>query len=148
MRRRPITHGDSEGSDVGALEEGRDALPNCSIVRSPQLAHRPKQCKLAQSPTLARLVTHKLQNQWSSEQIAGRLKRSYPNDDSLQVSHDAIYRSLCIQVLEHLGRTGGCAAHVTTHRRPTCAEWSLTRCLSGNVWTTSQIGPHPGALGG
>jgi IS30 family transposase len=30
-----------------------------------QRAHRPKQCKLAQNHTLARLVTHKLQSQWS-----------------------------------------------------------------------------------
>jgi hypothetical protein len=36
-----------------------------------QRAHRPKQCKLAQSATLAGPVTHKLQCQWSPEQIAG-----------------------------------------------------------------------------
>ena len=59
-----------------------------------QRAHRPKQCKLAQSAKLARLVTHKLQRQWSPEQIAGWLKHTYPGDESLQVSHEAIYRSL------------------------------------------------------
>jgi IS30 family transposase len=80
-----------------------------------QRAHRPKQCKLAQSPTLARLVTHKLQSLWSPEQIAGWLKHTYPTDESLQVSHEAIYRSLFIQargalkkeLLEHLRRTRG-----------------------------------------
>jgi IS30 family transposase len=80
-----------------------------------QRAHRPKQCKLAQSATLARLVTHRLQSQWSPEQIAGWLKHTYPGDESLQVSHEAIYRSLFIQtrgalkkeLLEHLRRTRG-----------------------------------------
>ena len=62
-----------------------------------QRAHRPKQCKLAQNSTLARLVTHKLQSQWSPEQIAGWLKHTYPGNESLQVSHEAIYRSLFIQ---------------------------------------------------
>jgi IS30 family transposase len=38
-------------------------------------AYRPKTCKLAQSPALARLVTAKLQSQWSPEQIAGWLKQ-------------------------------------------------------------------------
>ena len=63
-----------------------------------QRAHRPKQCKLAQSPTLARLVTHKLQSQWSPEQIAGWLKHTYPADESLQVSHEAIVSSFRLEV--------------------------------------------------
>jgi len=78
-------------------------------------AHRPKTCKLAQNPTLARLVTAKLQSQWSPEQIAGWLQHTYPGDESLHVSHEAIYRSLFIQargalkkeLLEHLRRTRG-----------------------------------------
>ena len=78
-------------------------------------AHRPKTCKLAQNPTLVRLVTAKLQSQWSPEQIAGWLKHTYPGDESLHVSHEAIYRSLFIQargalkkeLLEHLRRTRG-----------------------------------------
>jgi IS30 family transposase len=34
---------------------------------------------------------------WSPEQIAGWLKRTYLNDTSLQVSHETIYRSLFVQ---------------------------------------------------
>ena len=52
---------------------------------------------------------------WSPEQIAGWLKHTYPNDQSLHVSHETIYRSLFIQargalkneLLEHLRRTRG-----------------------------------------
>jgi IS30 family transposase len=76
-------------------------------------AHRPKSCKLAENRTLAHIVAGKLQWQWSPEQIAGWLKRTYPGDETFQVSHETIYRSLFIQargalkkeLLEHLRRT-------------------------------------------
>ena len=74
---------------------------------------RPKACKLAENRTLAHIVAGRLQLQWSPEQIAGWLKRTYPDDTSCQVSHETIYRSLFIQargvlkkeLLEHLRRT-------------------------------------------
>jgi len=76
-------------------------------------ARRPKTCKLAQNRTLAHLVADKLQVQWSPEQIAGWLQRTYPGDETYQVSHETIYRSLFIQargapkkeLLEQLRRT-------------------------------------------
>lgn len=58
---------------------------------------RPKCCKLATNRSLARIVARKLQRRWSPEQIAGWLKRRYPNDENRQVSHETIYRSLFIQ---------------------------------------------------
>ena len=60
-------------------------------------AHRPKECKLARQPRLRRIVAQKLQLAWSPEQIAGWLKRRYPEDESLHVSHETIYRSLFVQ---------------------------------------------------
>jgi IS30 family transposase len=60
-------------------------------------AHRPKPCKLAGSPMLRRIVARKLRSHWSPEQIAGWLKRAYPGNESHQVSHETIYRSLFIQ---------------------------------------------------
>jgi IS30 family transposase len=76
-------------------------------------AHRPKNCKLACNPALARIVAGKLQLLWSPEQIAGWLKHAYPGNEDYQVSHETIYRSLFIQargalkkeLLEHLRRT-------------------------------------------
>jgi IS30 family transposase len=47
---------------------------------------------------LAHLVASKLCREWWPEQIAGRLKRTYPDDKTHQVSHEIIYRSLFIQV--------------------------------------------------
>jgi len=58
---------------------------------------RPKLCKLACNRQLSRAVAAKLQLNWSPEQIAGWLKREYPEDESNQVSHETIYRSLFVQ---------------------------------------------------
>jgi IS30 family transposase len=60
-------------------------------------AHRPKRCKLVANRALARIVARKLMLHWSPDQIAGWLKRIYPDDESYQVSHETIYRSLFIQ---------------------------------------------------
>ncbi len=76
-------------------------------------AHRPKTCKLVENRALARTVASKLQLAWSPEQIAGWLKRTYPDDENYQVSHETIYRSLFIQargalkkeLLQHLRKT-------------------------------------------
>ena len=43
-------------------------------------ARRPKLCKLACRPLLSRTVSIKLRQQWSPEQIAGWLKRTYPGE--------------------------------------------------------------------
>lgn len=60
-------------------------------------ALRPKPCKLVENPALAHIVANKLQSLWSPEQIAGWLKRTYPDNASNQVSHETIYRTLYIQ---------------------------------------------------
>ena len=60
-------------------------------------ALRPKACRLALHEKLRTLVASKLMQDWSPEQISGWLKQSYPDDESLRVSHETIYRSLFIQ---------------------------------------------------
>ena len=62
-----------------------------------QRALRPKPCKLAGRLKLVRLITQKLQRQWSPEQISGWLKHQYPDDKNYHVSHETIYKSLFIQ---------------------------------------------------
>ena len=60
-------------------------------------AHRPKVCKLACNRPLCRTISQKLRMNWSPEQIAGWLKREYPQEDHNRVSHETIYRSLFVQ---------------------------------------------------
>jgi len=62
-----------------------------------QRAKRPKPCKLALHHELARIVAGKLQLQWAPDQIAGWLRRTYPDNEALQVSHETIYKTLFIQ---------------------------------------------------
>ena len=60
-------------------------------------SRRPKCCKLATNPRLRQAVAGKLRLDWSPEQIAGWLKRTHPEDECNQVSHETIYRSLFVQ---------------------------------------------------
>ncbi len=60
-------------------------------------ALRPKRCVLAMRRKLRNIVASKLILDWSPEQISGWLKTEYPDDESLRVSHETIYRSLFIQ---------------------------------------------------
>jgi IS30 family transposase len=78
-------------------------------------ALRPKVCKLVRHRALARLVAGKLKHQWSPEEIAGWLRREYPNDESRQVSHETIYKTLFIQA------RGALKKELLTHLRQTRA---------------------------
>jgi len=60
-------------------------------------ALRPKKCLLAVNRKLRNIVASKLILDWSPEQISGWLKTQYPDDESMRVSHETIYRSLFIQ---------------------------------------------------
>ena len=82
-------------------------------------ALRPKSCLLAENRQLRDIVASRLILDWSPEQISGWLKNQYPNDESLRVSHETIYRSLFIQARgaskscwTTCGRSGACAARV------------------------------------
>ncbi len=90
----------------------RDYRANQADQGAWERAHRPKRCKLVQNRALAGIVAKKLQLNWAPEQIAGWLKRTYPDDENCRVSHETIYRSLYIQargalkkeLLQHLRR--------------------------------------------
>jgi IS30 family transposase len=60
-------------------------------------AHRPKPCRLAVRRRLQKIVAKKLSLNWSPVQIAGWLKRRYPGNQEMQISHETIYRSLFVQ---------------------------------------------------
>jgi len=62
-----------------------------------QSALRPKRCLLSINLKLRNIVASKLILDWSPKQISGWLKTQYPDDESMRVSHETIYRSLFIQ---------------------------------------------------
>ena len=76
---------------------------------------RPKPCRLALHRELRWRVAQKLAVQWSPEQISGWLKQEFPTDPDMQISHEAIYRSLFIQTRGVLKKE--LTAHLRTARR-------------------------------
>ncbi len=62
-----------------------------------QSALRPTRCLLSINLKLRNIVASKLILDWSPKQISGWLKTQYPDDESMRVSHETIYRSLFIQ---------------------------------------------------
>ena len=78
-------------------------------------ALRPKRCLLAVNCKLRNIVASKLILDWSPEQISGWLKTQYPDDQSMRVSHETIYRSLFIQARGVLKK--GLLDHLRTKRR-------------------------------
>ena len=60
-------------------------------------AERPKRCRLAQHAALRRVVAEKLALAWAPQQIAGWLVTEYPDDRTMRVSHETIYRTLYVQ---------------------------------------------------
>jgi IS30 family transposase len=80
-----------------------------------ELALRPKVCLLAMQVKLQKIVAGKLILDWSPEQISGWLKIQYPDDESMRVSHETIYRSLFIQARGVLKKE--LMQHLRTKRR-------------------------------
>jgi IS30 family transposase len=64
--------------------------------RAEAASRRPKRAKLAHRP-LVRKVTTWLEELWSPQEIAERLRLEFPDDPMMQVSHETIYQSLFVQ---------------------------------------------------
>src|ERR1035437_1757102 len=80
-----------------------------------EAAVRPKACLLAIHRKLRTIVASKLILDWSPEQISGWLKIQYPEDESMRVSHETIYRSLFVQARGVLKKE--LIQHLRTKRR-------------------------------
>ena len=78
-------------------------------------AERPKPCKLATQRHLCWVIAKQLCEQWSPKQIAGWLPKAFPDDQSMRVSHETIYRSLFIQSRNVLKKE--LQKHLRTRRR-------------------------------
>jgi IS30 family transposase len=77
--------------------------PLVAQARAEARARRPKESKIAARPRLRAWLEDKLgAEQWSPQQLAARLRSQFPHDESMRISHEAIYRSLYVQGRGHL----------------------------------------------
>ena len=84
---REITrNGGRDGYRVHAAQERYETLKS-----------RPKERKLEKNQRLHDVVAEKLRDDFSPEQVSGRLKEGYPDDPGMRVSHEAIYQALFLQ---------------------------------------------------
>jgi len=113
--REDISRGIASGSSIREIARGLERAASTvsrevarhggrPVYRASEADHaawesalRPKRCLLAIHEKLQKIVASKLILDWSPEQISGWLKIQYPDDESLRVSHETIYRSLFIQ---------------------------------------------------
>jgi IS30 family transposase len=113
--RKAISRGIASGSSIREIAKGLQRAASTvsrevarhggrPVYRASEADHqawksalRPKTCLLATHVKLRTIVARKLILDWSPEQISGWLKRRYPRNKSMRVSHETIYRSLFIQ---------------------------------------------------
>ena len=76
---------------------------------------RPKPCKLDTNERLRDYVVEKLRLDWSPEQIAGELPLSFPDDKSMRISHETIYKTIFIQARGSLEKE--LRTHLRTRRK-------------------------------
>jgi IS30 family transposase len=87
-------------------------------ARSFERARRPKPAKLG-CPRLAAQVGEWMQEWWSPQEIACRLRIEFPHDPMMWVSHETIYQSLFVQGRGELRRElTRCLRSGQTSRRP------------------------------
>ncbi|HSP65088.1 MAG TPA: IS30 family transposase [Candidatus Deferrimicrobium sp.] len=107
---------------------GRAARGQYNAEAAHQLARRralrPKLSKFERNAVLRERVLDDLELWWSPQQIAARLRRDFPTDPEMWVSHETIYKSLFVQGKGALRReVAACLRSGRATRRP--------RALSG-----------------
>jgi IS30 family transposase len=84
-------------SRENARNGGRESYRAVDADRAAYVrAQRPKPTALHQLPLLRSIVVNKLNELWSPQQISIWLARTYPNDATMHISHETIYRCLYI----------------------------------------------------
>jgi IS30 family transposase len=109
--------------------------------RAHTLAHerqrRPKPRKLVVNQRLREWVQERLDVQDSPDQIAGRLRRQFPDDPGMRISHEAIYQAIYLhaagqlrrEVRRHL-RTGRLVRKPRATRTPHAGQGHLPDAVS------------------
>jgi IS30 family transposase len=104
-------------------------------------ALRPKPCRLALHGELRWRVAQKLALQWSPAQISGWLKRQFPTDRDMRISHEAIYRCLFVQTRGVLNKE--LTAQLRTRRQMRHAKGGKAKNGQGHILDMVSIRERP-----
>ena len=106
-------------------------------------ARRPKACLLARHEQLRAVVIEKLQRNWSPRQISGYLIEQFPDDPSMRVSPETIYRTLFIQARGVLKKD--LIKHLRSGRRIRRAKAASARLIParGQILDAVRISQRP-----
>ena len=111
--------------------------------RAQRRARRPKPCLLERHERLREVVIEKLQCNWSPRQISGYLIEQFPDEPSMRVSPETIYRSLFIQARGVLKKD--LIKHLRTGRRIRRAKAASARLIPahGQILDAVRISQRP-----
>src|SRR5215216_3695124 len=102
--------------------EGR-YLPRTADHDARQQRGRPRARKLTANITLRRLVQRKLNRCWSPDEVCGWLRKAYPDDQSMRLCPETIYRELLLR------------DNTTLHKRY-CLKLRTGRRIRKSRWLT------------
>lgn len=120
---------------------GREAYrASDADTRAWERARRPKRCRLATHVELRWRVAQKLALQWSPQQISGWLRREFPADQAMQLSHETIYKSLFVQARGALKKE--LMVHLRTRRQMRQAKGGTAKNL-GQIVDAISIRERP-----
>ncbi|MET8012950.1 IS30 family transposase [Streptomyces sp. NPDC005271] len=71
--------------------------PYAAQARAEARRPRPKPGKIGQCTRLRDYIQERLERRWSPEQIAHQLRRDFPDDLEMRVTHETIYQALYVQ---------------------------------------------------
>jgi IS30 family transposase len=90
-------HKSTVSREVAAHRVAGLYLPYQADAAATAARSRPKSSKLVSNQTLREQVEEGLEKRWSPEEIAHRLVKDFPDDESMRVSHETIYQALYFQ---------------------------------------------------
>ena len=130
------------------LDRHRDAqgryLPHIADHAARAQRRRPRLHKLIANPRLRQLVQRKLNRCWSPDEISGWLRRTYPEDASMWLCPETIYRALLVP--------GGKGLHkrycrkLRTGRRIRKSRWLTRPGHGGAVQNMTMIDQRPAGV--
>jgi len=97
-------HRSTIGREIKRCRSRGQYRPTTAQRKADRLGRRPKPTRLAGNARLLGEIEAGLRRCWSPQQIACWLRSEYPDDVSMHVSHETIYRSLYVQSRGELRR--------------------------------------------